>query len=123
MKALYFKVRQVSLRLRLQIAFHNFVVVVQWLKLCLTLQPHWFRRQLAPFKDLISEVYAKLPVLHCLPEFAQTEFVHWVDDAIQPSHPVSSLFPPALNVFQHQGLFQWVGSSHKVAKLLELQLQ
>ena len=59
--SLYFKVRQVSLRLRLQIAFHNFVVVVQWLKLGLTLQPHWFRRQLAPFKDLISEVYAKLP--------------------------------------------------------------
>ena len=61
MKALYFKVRQVSLRLRLQISFHNFVVVFQWLKLCLTLQPHWFRHQLAPFKDLISEVYAKLP--------------------------------------------------------------
>ena len=46
------------------------------------------------------------PVLHCLLEFAQTH-VHWVSDAIQPSHPLS-LSSPALNLFQHQGLFQWV---------------
>ena len=50
-------------------------------------------------------------VLHCLPEFAQTH-VHWIDDAIQPSDPLSSLFPPALNLSQHQGLFQWISSSH-----------
>ena len=49
------------------------------------------------------------PVLHCLPEFVQTH-VHWVSDAIQPSHPLSSTSPPALNISQHQGLFQWVGS-------------
>ena len=49
------------------------------------------------------------PVLHYLPEFAQTH-VHWVDDAIQPSHPLSPPSPPALNLSQHQGLFQWVGS-------------
>jgi len=61
-------------------------------------------------------------VLHYLPEFAQTH-VHWVGYAIQPSHPLSSLSPPALNLFQHRGLFQWVGSSHQVAKILELQLQ
>ena len=61
------------------------------------------------------------PVLHYLPEFAQTH-VHWVDDAIQPSHP---LLPtsPALNLSQNQGLFQWVGSSHQIAKVLELQHQ
>ena len=47
------------------------------------------------------------PVLHQLPEFAQTH-VHWVCDAIQPSHPLSSPSPPAFNHFQHQGLFQWV---------------
>ena len=62
------------------------------------------------------------PVLHYLPEFAQTQ-VHWVDDAIQPSRPLSSSSPSALNVSQHQGLFQWVISTHQVAKVLELQHQ
>ena len=49
--------------------------------------------------------------------------VHWVGGAIQPSHPLSSPSPPALNLSQHQGLFKWVSSSHQVAKLLEFQLQ
>ena len=62
------------------------------------------------------------PVLHYLPEFAQTH-VHRVDDAIQPSHPLSSPSLPAFDLSQHQGLFQWVSSSHQVAKVLELQLQ
>ena len=62
------------------------------------------------------------PVHHQLPEFTQTH-VHWVGDAIQPSHPLSSPFPPAPNPSQHQGLFQWVNSSHEVAKVLEFQLQ
>ena len=47
----------------------------------------------------------------------------WADDAIQPSHPLSSSSPPAFNLSQPQGLFQWVSSSHQVAKALELQLQ
>ena len=59
------------------------------------------------------------PVLHYLPEFAQTH-IFWVGDAIQPSHPLSPPSPPALNLPQHQGLFQWVSS---LVKLLELQLQ
>ena len=63
-----------------------------------------------------------LPVHHQLPESTQTH-VHRVGDAIQPSHPLSSPSPPALNVSQHQGLFQWVSSSHQVAKVLEFQLQ
>ena len=62
-----------------------------------------------------------LPVHHQLPEFTQTH-VHWVGDAIQPSHPLSSPSPPAFNLSQHQGLFKWVGSSHQVAKVLEFQL-
>ena len=62
------------------------------------------------------------PVLHCLLEFAQTH-VHWVGDAIQPSHPMPSLSPPAFYFSQHQGLFKWVGSLHQVGKVLELQLQ
>ena len=61
-------------------------------------------------------------VLHYLPEFDQTH-VHWVNDAIQPSHPLSSSSSPALNLSQNQGLFQLVGFSHQVAKVLELQLQ
>ena len=60
------------------------------------------------------------PVLHHIPQFAQTH-VPWVSDAIQLSHPLSS--PPVLNLSQHQGLFQWVSYSHQVAKGLELQLQ
>ena len=63
-----------------------------------------------------------LPVHHQLPEFTQTN-VHWVGDAIQPSYPLLSPSPPALNLSQHQGLFQWVSSSHQVAKVLEFQLQ
>ena len=58
-----------------------------------------------------------LPVHHQLPEFTQTQ-VHWVSDAIQPSHPLSSPSPPAFNLSQHQDLFQWVSSSHQVAKVL-----
>ena len=49
--------------------------------------------------------------------------VHWVGDAIQPSHPLSSPSPPALNLSQRQGLFKWVSSLHQVAKILEFQLQ
>ena len=66
--------------------------------------------------------HARLPVLHHFPDFAQT-YVHWVNNAIQPSHPLSPPCPPALNLSQHQGLFQWVDSSHQVAKVLEFQLQ
>ena len=62
-----------------------------------------------------------LPVHHQHPEFTQTH-VHWVSDAIQPSHPLSSSSPPTFNLSQHQGLFQWVGSSYQVAKVLGLQL-
>ena len=63
-----------------------------------------------------------LPVHHQLPESTQTH-VHWVSDAIQPFHPQSSPSPHALNLSQHQAVFQWVSSSHQVAKVLEFQLQ
>ena len=63
-----------------------------------------------------------LPVHHQLPEFTQTH-VHWVGDAIQPSHPLSSPSPPAFNLSQHRSLFQWVSSSQQVVKVLEFQLQ
>ena len=63
-----------------------------------------------------------LAVHRQLPEFTQTH-VHWVSDAIQPSHLLSSSSPPAFNLSQNQGLFKWVSSSHQVAKVLESQPQ
>ena len=65
---------------------------------------------------------ASLSIYYQLPEFTQIH-VHWVGDAIQPSHPLLSPSPPARNLSQHQGLFQWVSSSHEMAKVLEFQLQ
>ena len=88
--------------------WHNCCVVVQFL--CQTL--------CNPMKFSMPG----FSVHHYLPEFAQTH-VQWVGDAIQPSHPLLPPSPLALNLSQHQGLFQWVSSSHQVAKVLELQLQ
>ena len=77
---------------------------------CLTLQPPHGLQHTRP------------PCPSVTPEFTQIH-VHWVGDAIQLSHPLSSPSPPALNLSQHQGLFKWVSSSHQVAKVLEFQLQ
>ena len=63
-----------------------------------------------------------LPVHHQLPEFTQTH-IHRVGDAIQSSHPLLPPSPPAPNPSQHQGLLQWVNSSHEVTKVLGFQLQ
>ena len=90
-------------------SFSPLVVVFGRSVLCDSLRPHGLQ-------------HTRLPVFHYLLEFAQT-YARWVSDAIQPSHPLSSPTPPAFNLFQHQGLFQWVSSSHQVAKVLELQLQ
>ena len=65
--------------------------------------------------DPMNRSTSGLPVHHHLPEFTQTHF-HWVRDAIQPSHPLSSPSPPAPNPSQHQSLFQWVNSSHEWPK-------
>ena len=65
--------------------------------------------------DPIEWSTAAFSVLHHLPEFVQTH-VHGVGDAIQTSHPLSSRAPPVFNLSQLQGLFQWVRSSHQVAK-------
>ena len=76
---------------------------------CPTLWPHGLK-------------HAKLPCPHCLPELAQTP-VWWVSGAMQPSHPLSSsliLYSSLLNFSQYQGLFQWVNSSHQIAKVSEL---
>ena len=63
--------------------------------------------------------HTRLPCASPIPELAQTH-VRWVGDAIQPTRPLPS---SAFNLSQHQGLFQWIGSSHQVAKVSELQLQ
>ena len=68
--------------------------------------------------DLMDQSTPGLPVHHQLPELTH---VHWVGDAIQPSHPLLSPSPPAFNPSQHQGLFKWVSSSHQVTKVLEFQ--
>ena len=73
------------------------------------------------FCDPMNNTTPGLPVHHQLPEFTQTH-VHQVGDAIQPSHLLSSPSPPAPKPAQHQSLFQWVNSSHEVAKVLEFQL-
>ena len=78
-----------------------------------------------PCLTLCNPMDCSTPGLHVhrqLPEFAQTH-IHWVGDAIQPSHPLSSPSSPAFNLSQHQGLFKWVSFSHQVAKVLECQLQ
>ena len=68
--------------------------------------------------DLSTPVFT---VHYQFPEFTQTH-IHQVSDTIQPSHPLSSPSPPTFNLSQYQGVFQWVSSSHQVAKVLEIQL-
>ena len=89
-------------------------------------EPHasqWVQSQSCPtLCDPMDCSTPGFPVHHQLPELPQT-FVHRVGDAIQPSHPLLSPSPPASNLSQHQGLFQWLSSSHQVAKVLEFQLQ
>ena len=77
-----------------------------------TLQPHVLQ-------------HARLPCYHQLLELNQTPLVHWVGDAVQPSHALSSQSPspPAFNPSQHQGLFKCISPSHQVAKVLEFQFQ
>ena len=82
----------------------------------------WVAQSCLTLCDPMNSSTPGLPVHHQLPEFTQTH-VHWVGDAIQPSHPLSSPSPSALNPSQHQSLFQWVNSLHEVAKVLEFQLQ
>ena len=106
---------------------HGMRILISKLRLCFTLNVHQFSSvssvaQSCPtLCNPMNHSTPGLPVHYKLPEFTQTH-VHQVGDAIQPSHPLSSLSPPAPNPSQHQGLFQWVNSSHEVAKVLEFQL-
>ena len=97
-------------------------VLLRWSKVNSSVQFNSVAQSCPTLCDPVNHSTPGLPVHHQLPEFTQTH-VHWVGDAIQPSHPLSSASPPAPNPSQHQGLFQWVNSSHKVAEVLEFQLQ
>ena len=121
---------QTSLSLWLHSVF--FAVPKQACFLASTFSPHllnWFSsvqftsvtQSCLTLCDPMNHSTPDLPVHHQLPEFTQTH-VHQVSDAIQPSHPLSSPSPPALNPSQHPSLFQWVNSLHEVATLLEFQL-
>ena len=79
------------------------------------LQISWQKHIRPTLRDPVDCSTPGLPVHHQLLEFTQTH-VHWVRDAIQQSHPLSSPSPPAFNLSQHQGLFQWVSSSHRWPK-------
>ena len=88
---------------------------------CISVQFSSVAQSCTTLCDPMNRSTPGLPVHHQLPEFTQTH-IHWVSDAIKPSHPLSSPSPPAPNPSQHQSLFQWVNSSHEVAKVLEFQL-
>jgi len=80
--------------------------------------PVWallFSRSAVSDSDPMVYSTPDFPILHHLPKLAQTH-VHWVSDAIQPSHPLSSASPPAFNLSRHQGLFQWVDALLQEAK-------
>ena len=96
----------------------NTILEVQRLKFCCW----WATQSCLTLCNPMDCSMPDFPVLYCLPVFAQSP-VHWVGGAIQPSHPLLSPSPPALNLSQHQGLLQWVGCSNQVTKSLVLQHQ
>ena len=109
---------------QMSIFIHHFNQTVFWEleRVCHNFQISSVAQLYPTLCDLMDCSMPGLPVYRQLLESTQTH-VHRVSDAIQPSHPLSSLSPPAFNLSQHQGLFQWVSSSHQVDKVLEFQLQ
>ena len=91
-------------------------------QLCKGIQISSVARSCPTLCDPMNRSTPGFPVHHQLPELASTH-VHWISDAIQPSHPLSSVPFSSFLQAQHQGFFQWVGSSHQLAKVLELQFQ
>ena len=112
--------------------YHIFVLIISQLPEACSLINQFLKILSSSISDsvqLLSHVQllatpwtAACLVYRQLPESIQTD-VPWVDDAIQPAHPLSSTSPPTFNLSQHQGLFKWVSSLHQVAKVLEFQLQ
>ena len=92
--------------------------IIFWILTLYSVQFSSVAQSCPTLRDPVNRSTPGLPVHHQLPEFTQTH-VHRVSNAIQPSHPLLSPSPPAPNPSQHQSLFQWVNSSHEVAKVLE----
>ena len=141
-KILYILWKDILLRVILNIKsiFHHCCINSNQLAMLTFILSGWTYTQFKPFPSSESVQFSSvtqscptlcdpmdcstpgLPVHHQLLELTQTH-VHWVSDAIQPSYSLSSSSPPAFSLSQHPGLFQWVGSSLQVAKVLEFQLQ
>ena len=100
---------------------HKNSILMQFLQVLWLLFSCSVAQSCLTLRDPVDYSTPGFPVLHCFTKFAQTH-VHWVAEAIQPSHPLLSP-PPTFNLSQHQGLFQWVSSLHQVVIGLELQLQ
>ena len=98
------------------------ILIISWLFVIPSFQFSSVAQYYLTLCDPMNHSMPGLPVYHQLPESTKTH-VHWVGDAIQPSHPLSYPSPPALNLSQHQDLFKWVSSSYQVAKVLEFQLK
>ena len=98
------------------------ILIISWLFVIPSFQFSSVAQSYLTLCDPMNHSMPGLPVYHQLPESTKTH-VHWVGDAIQPSHPLSYPSPPALNLSQHQDLFKWVSSSYEVAKVLEFQLK
>ena len=103
-------------------SFPGFVKVIIFVEYISSVQFSSVTQSCPSLRDPMDFSMPGLPTHHQLLKFTQTR-VHWVGDAIQPSHPLSSPSPSAFNLSQHYGLFKWVSSSHQVAKVLEFQLQ
>ena len=109
--------------------FIRYAILQQYpLRYCHLGDQLWSIKPKVPRRSVMSDSLQPHGLLHARPPCSSPTpgvetHVNWVGDAIQPSHPLSSPSPPAFNLSQHQGLFQWVSSSHQVAKVLELQLQ
>ena len=101
--------------------FFSFQLKYSWFTMLCSVQFSSITQSCPTICDPMNCTTPSLPVHHHLPESTQTH-IHQVGCAIQPSRPLSSPFPPAPNPSHHQSLFQWVSSSHEVAKLLEFQL-
>ena len=99
-----------------------FTNITSWIKKYFLLRICSVAQLYPTFCDPIDWGTPGFPICHQLPKPTQTHILQ-VSDAIPPSHPLLSPSPPTFNLSQHQGLFQWAGSSHQVAKVLEFQLQ
>ena len=120
LKSLLMKVKEVSLKAGLKLNIQKMKIMASGP--ISSVQFSSVAQSCPTLCDPMNHSTPGLPVHHQLSEFTQTH-VHRVGDAIQPSHPLLSPSPPAPNPSQHQSLFQWVNSSHEVAKVLEFQLQ